>query len=56
MLTEQIIEYAKARKSGDKKTMARIERNLRSAGMDAITLNALADDVDNGYIKQESGD
>lgn len=50
MLTEYIMEYAKARKEGDKKSMKSIERDLNKLGMDSITLNALADDVDNGYI------
>lgn len=50
MLTEYIVEYAKARKAGDKKLMKSIERDLEKLGMDLITLNSLADDVDNGYI------
>ena len=53
MLTQYIVEYAKARKSGDKKEMARIEKDLGKVGMDALTLSMLADDVDNGYIKEE---
>lgn len=53
MLTEYIVEYAKARKAGDKKSMGRIERDLQKVGMDAITLNALADDYDNGYLNNE---
>lgn len=50
MLTEYVVKYAEARKAGDKKLMKSIERDLERLGMDLITLNALADDVDNGYI------
>ena len=41
MLTQYIVEYAKARKSGDKKEMARIEKDLGKVGMDALTLSML---------------
>lgn len=56
MLTDYVIEYAKARQAGDKKSMKQIESDLQKVGMDSITLNSLADDVDNGYIKEGSGE
>lgn len=50
MITDYIIEYIGARKSGDKKTMARIEKDLAKLGVDMITLAvfiiALGDEVD----------
>ena len=53
MLTDYVIAYAKARKEGDKQEQKRIEKDLEKVGMDSMTLNALADDVDNGYIKEK---
>ncbi len=41
MLTDYIEKYKKAAAAGDKKTMNRIERELASLGMDALTLKML---------------
>jgi hypothetical protein len=40
MITDYITEYIGARKSGDRKTMARIEKDLAKLGVDMITLAA----------------
>ena len=42
MLQLYIDEYKEALRRGDKKTAARIERELQSIGMDAATLKYLA--------------
>lgn len=45
MLSDYIEQYAAAQKSGDKREMSRIERDLRRLGMDVMTLKVLAREV-----------
>ena len=41
VLEEYIKQYVAAKKAGDAKEMRRIEKELRSLGMDQMTLNVL---------------
>lgn len=43
MLSDYITDYVTAKKNGDTKEMSRIEKTLRSVGMDKLTLSVLVE-------------
>lgn len=48
MLTDYITAYIKARKEKDTKEMSRIETHMARLGMDKMTLNMVATELEKG--------